>query len=109
MIKYLLLFIFATGHAHAVSVDLLIAILECESSGKHDATGDSGKSYGIAQFQKATFDRFVKKVGARGYQYRNPIHQLKVMTWAIDNGYGEHWTCYSKLAGKNAPVMDSRY
>lgn len=106
--RYLtLIFALLSTPVHAASADLLIAILDCESSGKHDARGDSGRSYGIAQFQKPTFDRFTKLAGVKGYQYRNPIHQLKLMNWAIDHGHGEHWTCYSKLAGKNASVMDS--
>lgn len=103
----LLCCLFYCSHACAIGADLLIAVVECESSGMHNARGDSGKSYGIAQFQRATFTRFAKMAGKKNYQYHNPVHQLKLMSWAIDNGYGDHWVCYSKLAGKKSPVMDS--
>lgn len=81
----------------AADINLIIDILECESSGKHNIYGDAGASYGIAQFQRPTFYKFVKQAGFKKFYYENPIHQLKVMNWAIDNGYGAHWTCYTKL------------
>lgn len=83
--------------AQAADINLIIDILECESSGKHDVHGDAGASYGIAQFQRPTFNRFVKQAGFKQFYYENPIHQLRVMNWAIDNGYGAHWTCYTKI------------
>ena len=95
--------------ARAADINLIIAVLECESSGKHDALGDGGASYGIAQFKEETFYRFVKQAGFKKFYYRNPIHQLRVMNWAIDNGYGNHWTCYQKLHQDGAPVMDSNW
>ena len=89
--------------ARAADAKLMIDIIECESSGRHNAVGDDGVSYGIAQFRKETFYEFAKQAKFSGLRYRNPIHQLKVMSWAMDNGYGYRWTCYRKLH----PVMDS--
>jgi hypothetical protein len=89
--------------AKAADINMVIALLECESSGRHNAIGDDGVSYGIAQFRKETFYEFTKQSKIKGMSYRNPIHQLKIMNWALDNGYGYRWTCYRKLN----PPMDS--
>lgn len=83
--------------AAAADINLIINILECESGGRHNAIGDDGISYGIAQFRKETFYEFAAQAGFKNFNYRNPIHQLKVMNWAIDNGYGSRWTCWRKL------------
>ena len=93
--------LFLSFSAQAADINLVIDILECESSGKHNVYGDKGISYGIAQFQKPTFYRFVKQAKFKQFYYENPIHQLRVMNWAIDNGYGDHWTCYTKIMQKN--------
>lgn len=83
--------------AKAADAGMMIDIIECESSGRHNASGDGGASYGIAQFKEETFYRFSKRAGLKNMQYKNPVHQLRVMSWALDNGYGNHWTCYQKL------------
>ena len=92
--------IFLSFSVQAADINLIIDILECESSGKHNIYGDAGASYGIAQFQKPTFYRFVKQVGFKKFYYENPIHQLRVLNWALDNGYGHHWSCYKKVTHK---------
>ena len=84
----------------AADINLVINIIECESSGRHDVYGDDGISYGIAQFREETFYRFAKKAGFKRMYYKNPIHQLRVMNWALDNGYASHWTCYNKVTHK---------
>lgn len=81
----------------AADAALLISIIECESSGRYNAVGDDGISQGIAQFRKETFYELAKEAGFKGYRWHNPIHQLRVMVWALDNGYANRWTCYRKL------------
>lgn len=103
-IAHCLILFSLSSAVQAADINLVISIIECESSGKHNAIGDDGVSYGIAQFRKETFQEFAKQAGFKGMIYHNPIHQLKVMNWALDNGYGYRWTCYRKLF----PVMDSR-
>ena len=76
---------------------MIVNIVNCESSGRHDAVGDDGISYGIAQFRKETFYEFAKQSRIKGLRYRNPAHQLILLNWALDNGYGYRWTCYRKL------------
>ena len=102
-IAYCLMLFSLSYSAQAADTNLVINIIECESSGKHNAVGDDGISYGIAQFRKETFYEFAKQAGMKKVYYHNPIHQLKVMNWALDNGYGYRWTCYRKLF----PPMDS--
>lgn len=92
-------------HVKAADINMVIDILECESSGRHNVYGkqDHGASFGIAQFRKDTFYEIAKQAGMKKMRYRNPIHQLRVMNYALDHGYENRWTCYRKLY----PVMDS--
>ena len=94
------------SQCYALTADNLITIVDCESSGRYNAVGDKGKSVGIVQFQKATFNWMKKAAGHPEYQWKNPIQQMRLMMWAIDNGYGNNWTCYKRLL-KKVPVMDS--
>ena len=96
-IRTLLLMLLFAAPVQAADINLVIDILACESSGKYDAVGDDGISYGIAQFRKETFYEFAALAGFIHFQYKNPIHQLRVMNWALDHGYGRRWTCYRKL------------
>ena len=84
---------------YAADASLIVDIIECESSGRHNVYGDKGKSYGLVQFQEATFNEFKRKAHMRKLQWRNPVHQLRLMIWMIDHGYGGRWTCYRKLNG----------
>lgn len=85
---------------YAADASLIIDIIECESSGRHDVYGDKGKSFGIVQFQKDTFNELKEKAHMRQLVWRNPVHQLRLMVWAIDHGYGDRWSCYRKVKGK---------
>ena len=84
----------------AADASLIVDIIECESSGRHNVYGDKGKSYGLVQFQEATFNEMKKKAGLPRLRWKNPVHQLRLMIWMIDHGYGSRWTCYRKLKGK---------
>lgn len=89
----------------AMSVEDAIEVVECESGGRYDAVGDGGKSHGIVQFQKATFNWMKKAAGHPNWSYKNPVHQLRLMVWAVDHGYGRQWTCYRHLQKKKVYVM----
>lgn len=85
--------------AHAADAKQVIDIIECESAGRYNVVGDDGVSVGIAQFQKATFEELKRKAKMPWLQWKNPIHQMRLLNWAIDHGYGHLWTCYRKLQG----------
>lgn len=73
-----------------------MSILLCESGIRHEGTwGDGGKSYGIAQFQLATFKDLRKEAGRPELQWKNRDDQLWLLDWALRHGYGKYWTCYS--------------
>jgi hypothetical protein len=74
-----------------------LEILLCESGIKHDGVwGDGGKSYGVAQFQKATFNDLKEKAGRPELRWKNRADQLWLLDWALRHGYGRYWSCYSK-------------
>jgi hypothetical protein len=71
-------------------------ILTCESKFRHDGMwGDNGKSFGIAQFQKVTFDELKKRAGRPNLNWYDMNDQLFLLDWSIRNGYAEKWTCSS--------------
>ena len=75
---------------------LIENIIMCESSGRHNNIwGDAGE-YGIAQFLPETFYWMSEISGIDG-EWKNKEDQIKILKWAIRNGYGSHWTCYRKL------------
>lgn len=76
---------------------LISQILMCESSGRMDILGDDGVSYGVAQFRKETFFEFAEMSGLKGPRYEDPIHQIKLLDWGLKNGYGNRWSCYTKI------------
>ena len=91
-----------TINLNNVSYDLAVeqeklAILLCESGIKHEGQwGDGGKSFGIAQFQKATFNDLKKAAGRPELQWKVRADQLWLLDWALRHGYGRYWTCFSK-------------
>ena len=91
------------GHA---DVNLVIDIIECESSGKYNAVGDDGVSVGIAQFQEQTFNEMKRLAHMPHLKWKRPIDQLRLMVWMLDNGFGYRWTCYRKLTAAAEPADD---
>lgn len=75
---------------------IVVAIIKCESDGRHNVYGDGGRSYGIAQFQKATFHWLAGKSGMKGLKWKDRDDQIQLLTWAVRNNYGHLWTCYKK-------------
>jgi hypothetical protein len=89
---------------YAADATLMMKIMECESSLRYNVWGDDGKSFGIAQFRKETFYEFAAKAkkemkAAKLWpaRWRHPQHQVFLMNWGIDHGYGNRWTCYRKI------------
>ncbi len=79
--------------------DLILRMIECESGGRHEGVwGDAGQSYGLLQVQKKTFYELAGKAGFEGANWKNAVHQLRVLSWALDNGYGRKWTCYQEAS-----------
>ena len=104
--KYLLsLLLIFSLQVQAADKELMNKIMFCESSLKHvNVWGDGGKSYGIAQFQEATFYEFaeeaeneMKKAKLWPPNWYDKKHQIFLLNWGIDNGYANRWTCYRKI------------
>lgn len=101
MLRFILLLTLVSPFsARAMDAGLMVDIIECESSGRYNAVGDDGISVGIAQFQEATFNEMKKNAHMERLRWKNPVHQLRLMIWMIDHGYGDRWTCYRELKKK---------
>lgn len=68
-------------------------IIMCESGGNSHATGDNGKAKGVAQFHFDTFEEMKHKAGQNNLKWENSDHQIKLLRWALQNGYERHWVC----------------
>ena len=73
-------------------------LIDCESSGRSVRIVDSNGyySYGILQYQKATWDYFSKQSGIVG-DPMVPNDAIEMTRWAVKNGHGEHWTCWRNV------------
>lgn len=79
--------------------EITLSTLLCESGMQHyGVKGDSGKAYGLLQIHEKTFYELAGKAGMKGLYWRNPYHQVQVFQWAVENGYGNKWTCYKEAA-----------
>lgn len=91
-------------HSRAADPTLMTKIMKCESSLRNYVWGDGGKSFGIAQFRKETFYEFavmakeeMKAAKIWPARWHYPQHQVFLLNWGIDHGYGNRWTCYRKI------------
>lgn len=73
-----------------------LKVAECESNFSNKAIGDSGKSKGIFQFQKETFNRHSKQMGET-LDYTSAHDQIKLAMWSMSNGNAREWTTYRAI------------
>lgn len=77
---------------------ITLSVMECESSGSHSAKGDNGRSNGIFQFQKSSFERMERDFG-EDLNYTSRYDQIKLASWALANPkYQREWTAYRAIA-----------
>ena len=78
-------------------------VIQCESEGRHNLWGDLNyphHAYGIAQFQKRTFNWMSRISGKKNMQWKNKKDQIELLHWAIEKGHGRYWTCFRILDKK---------
>lgn len=85
------------ANLYGVDSRLVSKVIECESGGKHSSNGDGGRSHGIAQIQKPTWD-WMEKMYQKEYNedlnYNSAFDQIKLTTYMISKGEGHNWTTY---------------
>ena len=75
----------------------LYTVIQCESSWKPNAVGDSGLAYGILQYHRPTFDNFCKG------DYYNPYDQIDCAISMFQNNLKNHWSCFRQLVSSDVP------
>src|SRR5580765_7763244 len=63
-------------------------VINCESGGVHDRWGDKNRpysAYGVAQFQKRTFDELAKKATLPDPDWKSSSQQVHLLIWALQN------------------------
>jgi hypothetical protein len=108
-----------TLSAQAANPWLVKKIVFCESNGHHLTKsgkfncGDDNVSCGIAQFRKETFYEFAaQSIRDRTWPFKRPFwfsksQQLFLLSWGLDHGYANRWTCYRKTMANLRNPMDS--
>lgn len=82
---------------YGVDSSIVNKVLDCESNYNHSAKGDGGKSKGIAQIQKPTWNwmelQYFKEWGEH-LNYESSFDQIKMLAYQISKGNGNNWTSY---------------
>lgn len=81
----------ATAAHYAVSGDVLMKVLKCESNLRSDAVGDSGRSFGVAQIFLPAHPEVTKE------QALNAIWAIDWTAKQFSLGNARAWTCYRNL------------
>jgi len=77
--------------------DIALKVMDCESSGSHSAKGDGGRSNGIFQFQKSSFERMEKDFG-EDLNYTSQYDQIKLASYALaSKKYQNEWTSFRAI------------
>ena len=82
-----------------IDPDQFLKLITCESEWKEDAVGDHNRSFGILQFQNATFERFAKKYDMETLNIMNSFDQIDLAVLMFRDGYEEHWFRCSHKVG----------
>jgi len=82
-----------------INPEWFLTLISCESNWKEDAAGDHNKSFGILQFQKATFARFSKKYDMESLDISNSYDQIDLAVLMIHDGYQDNWLRCGRRAG----------
>lgn len=85
---------------YGVDSQIVDRVLDCESDYVHTAKGDGGRSKGIAQIQKPTWDwmeaQYYKEWGEH-LDYLSSHDQIKLLAYQISKGNGNNWTSYRAI------------
>ncbi len=82
-----------THYAKENGVDpkFALSVMACESGGSQSVISDGGRSRGVFQIQKPTWERFTKEMG-EVLDYTSAMDQAKVAMWAFANDHEDEWT-----------------
>ncbi|MBD3282080.1 MAG: transglycosylase SLT domain-containing protein [Candidatus Portnoybacteria bacterium] len=85
-------------HSAVPITEEMFFLVNCESKWNPDAVGDLDyiyQAYGLTQIQKRTFKWLSKKAGMEG-DINSDHDQLRLLKWALDNGYCHLWSCCAR-------------
>lgn len=97
--------VIACAELHDLDPALAREVAFLESSWRTDAVGDDGESVGLYQFKSETWQWMTDLAGMP--DWADPANRTDsrmaayVATWAMANGYGEHWSTW-ELAQRRA-------
>lgn len=117
IVPMLLLFTVKALPMDAVKIDsfeiLKYQVGRCESGNNHKVKpGDDGKAIGKFQFHVPTFEWMKGLAGLPELKITSEQDQEILFKWAIENGYGRHWTCYrdlKKITVAKKPIKVDKY
>ncbi len=76
--------------------EIIYKVIECESSYRHKNIWGQAGEYGLLQFKEQSFHYLMKLSPYRKLKWKDARHQYLLASWAIQNGFGKHWTCWGR-------------
>lgn len=79
------------SNQNGVDPRFALSVMDCESHGEQKTVSDEGRSLGIFQIQKPTWERFTKEMG-EVLDINSPFDQARVATFAFAHNHADEWT-----------------
>lgn len=84
------------AEVYNVNDKVMLAMMNCESSGNQSAIGDGGRAYGIYQYHNGTWERLEDKIG-KDMDITSEHDQVQMTAYALSQGMGSQWTSYRSI------------
>lgn len=88
---------------YGIDANVFKKVMWCESSNNpnaHNKNDPNGGSFGIMQFQTATFYSYAKKIKIENPDIHNVEQQILVASYMFSIGQAKQWSCYKLVTGK---------
>jgi len=95
--------IYFVSQEYDCNADIVIWLVEKESSFRVNVYGDSNKAFGLGQFHKSTWEYFQNKYNRHDLEIDNPVNQIEMICLALKDKQFKHWTPFSTY--KNHPPL----
>lgn len=77
---------------YSIPREWLVNLAKCESSYGTRLVGDNGNARGVYQYWERTWKWF-EQLSGMDLDRESYYDQSRLTSWALKNGYGNHWTC----------------
>jgi len=87
----------ASSIKYSVKRKIIADVIQCESTGKINAVGDGGRSFGLVQIFLPAHPEITKE------QALDPVFAVDYLAKELSRGRGSAWTCWRLLVSSPLP------